>query len=207
MAALLEQEKRAPEPAGAARAGTFSETAPAPRKKKKNRKKVIRRVVALILIAALVAGFFVWRKMHPKESGAAELLTEMVSRGSITSVVKGSGAAVAKNSASITLLSNGMVREVLVSEGDYVHEGDRLYTIESENAVNAVTTAEKRLRAAKKELSKLAEAANDLNVRADYAGILIGVRDCPVGEQVPANTTVATLVDNTKLLLTLCLLE
>lgn len=203
MAELLEQGKQASEPAGAARKGTFSETAPAPRKKKKNRKKVIRRVVALILTAALVAGFFVWRKMHPKESDAAELLTEMVSRGSITSVVKGSGAAVAKNSASITLLSSGMVQEVLVSEGDYVHAGDRLYSIESESAVNAVTTAEKRLRAAKKELSKLAEAANDLNVRADYAGILIEVRDCPVGEQVPANTTVATLVDNTKLLLPL----
>ena len=86
MAELVEQEKQA--------AGAFSDTAPMPKKKKKNRKKLVRRIVALVVAAALIAGgLFAWRKLRPGDDGAAEVLTETVYRGSITSVVRGSGAA------------------------------------------------------------------------------------------------------------------
>ena len=185
--------------------GGFSDApaAPLPKKKKKNRKKLIRRIVALVIVVALIAGIAVWRSRSGGEGAAAEVLTDMVSRGSITSVVEGSGAAVAKNSASITLLSGGQVLEVYVSEGDYVYEGDPLYTIESKDAQDRVISEQKNVNNVQKELNKLYEAANDLNVRADYDGILTEVADCPVGEEVAKGTKVATLVDNTKLLLTL----
>ena len=205
MAENMEQKQtaQAAQTAQTAQTGAFTEAAPVMKKRKKNRKKLIRRIIALVLVVALAAAFIVWRRLHPGEADSAEVLTEMVYRGSITSVVKGSGAAVAKNSASITLVNGGKVLEVLVAEGDYVHEGDKLYTIESESAVNAVTKAEKNLRAAQKALNKLIEASRDLNVRADYKGILMNVEDCPVGETVSSGTTVATLVDNTRLLLPL----
>ena len=185
--------------------GGFSDApaAPLPKKKKKNRKKLIRRIVALVIVVALIAGIAVWRSRSGDQGSAAEVLTDMVSRGSITSVVEGSGAAVAKNSASITLLSGGQVLEVYVSEGDYVYEGDPLYTIESKDAQDRVISEQKNVNNVQKELNKLYEAANDLNVRADYDGILTEVADCPVGEEVAKGTKVATLVDNTKLLLTL----
>ncbi len=201
MAEIMEQEKQAAETAPGAPA--FSETAPAPKKKKRNEKKLVRRIVALVIVAALIAGFFWWRKQHTKQDGAGEAITETVYRGSITSVVRGSGAAVAKNSASITLLSDGQVMEVYVSEGDYVNAGDRLYSIDSEVAVDAVAKAEKKVRAAQKDLSDVTGAAREMSVRADYAGILMDTRDCPVGETVPGGTTIATLVDNTRLLLPL----
>ena len=181
----------------------FSDAAPAPNKKKKrNRKQLVRRIVALAVALALVAAVIVWRATR-KDDDAGEVLTEMVSRGSITSMVEGSGAAVAKNSASITLLSGGQVLEVYVAEGDYVHEGDALYSIESGDAQERVNSEQKNVNNLKKQLNKLYAAANDLNVRADYDGILLNVASCPVGETVASGTTVATLVDNTKLLLPL----
>ena len=198
-------DNKTTETPAAAPEGGFSDApaAPLPKKKKKNRKKLIRRIVALVIVVALIAGIAVWRSRSGDQGSAAEVLTDMVSRGYITSVVEGSGAAVAKNSASITLLSGGQVLEVYVSEGDYVYEGDPLYTIDSKDAQDRVISEQKNVNNVQKELNKLYEAANDLNVRADYDGILTEVADCPVGEEVAKGTKVATLVDNTKLLLTL----
>lgn len=211
MAEVLDRENKeaAPEisaekPAEAPAASGFSEAAPPLKKKKKNKKKLIRRIVTLVILAALlVGGIFLWRQLHSGESSESEVITDMVSRGSITSMVEGSGAAVAKNSASITLLSGGQVLEVYVSEGDYVYEGDPLYSIESKDAQDRVNSEQKNVNNIQKQLSKLYEAANDLNVRADYDGILTEVASCPVGETVGSGVTVATLVDNTRLLLPL----
>ena len=211
MAEVLDRENKeaAPEisaekPAEAPAASGFSEAAPPLKKKKKNKKKLIRRIVTLVILAALlVGGIFLWRQLHSSESSESEVITDMVSRGSITSMVEGSGAAVAKNSASITLLSGGQVLEVYVSEGDYVYEGDPLYSIESKEAQDRVNSEQKNVSNIQKQLGKLYEAANDLNVRADYDGILIDVKSFPEGEEIFSGTEVATLVDNTKLLLTL----
>ena len=210
MAEVLDREntEAAPEtpatPEAAPAASGFSEAAPPLKKKKKNKKKTIRRIVTLVILAGLLGGgIFAWQSLRGGDTSESEVITDMVSRGSITSMVEGSGAAVAKNSASITLLSGGEVLEVYVSEGDYVHEGDPLYSIESKDAQDRVNSEQKNINNLQKQLDKLYEAANDLNVRADYDGILTEVAKCPEGEEVPAGTKVATLVDNTRLLLPL----
>ncbi|MBR3560428.1 MAG: HlyD family efflux transporter periplasmic adaptor subunit [Oscillospiraceae bacterium] len=176
---------------------------PTAKRKKKNRRKLIRRIISLVVVLALIAGIVVWRKNSANQEGSTEVLTDMVTRGSITSMVEGSGAAVPKNSASITLLSDGQVLEVFVSEGDYVQKGDQLYSIESSAAQTEYNKAEKDLRSAQKEYDKIVGAANDLNVRADYTGILTDVATIAKGDLVTAGSKVATLVDNTKLLLPL----
>ena len=204
MAEVLDPETQAEKaPDAPAPVSDFSEAAPAPKKRKKNKKKTVRRIVALVIAAALLGGIFAWRRRGGGDEGMSEVLTDMVSRGSITSMVEGSGAAVAKNSASITLLSDGLVLDVYVSEGDYVYAGDPLYTIESKDAQSKVNSEQKNVNNLQKQLDKLYAAANDLNVRADYNGILTEVADCPVGEELTSGTKVATLVDNTRLLLPL----
>jgi len=200
------QEKKAPEATVAPETPAGFSDAPAlpvAKKKKKNRKKLIRRIISLVIVLALIAGIVVWRKNSADQSGAAEVLTDSVYRGSITSMVEGSGAAVPKNSASITLLSDGQVLEVYVSEGDFVQKGDQLYSIESSAAQTDYNKAEKELRSAQKEYDKLLGASSDLNVRADYAGILLDVATIAQGDEVTKGSKVATLVDNTKLLLPL----
>ena len=141
MAEVLDQEpktenKPAEQPAAesvsteAAPAGGagFSDIPAQPKgKKKKNRKRLIKRIVIVAVLAAAAAGgYFLWRQ-NQNQPETAEVLTDVVSRGSIVSKVEGSGAAVAKDSASISLLADGTVLEINVSEGDYVHEGDPLF--------------------------------------------------------------------------------
>lgn len=201
MAEVLAQEKQGGQ---AAEAPSFQEEAPAPKKKKKRNKRVIvRRVVAAVILAALAGGgVFAWKKLQNTEK-PTEVLTETVYRGSITSVVEGSGAVVAKNSASITLLSGGQVLDVYVSEGDSVKKGDPLYSIESSDAQARVNSEQRNVNNVRKQLDKLYEAAKDLNVRADFDGILTDVKECTVGEEVQSGLTVATLADNTRFLLPL----
>ena len=219
MAEVLDQEpktenKPAEQPAAesvsteAAPAGGagFSDIPAQPKgKKKKNRKRLIKRIVIVAVLAAAAAGgYFLWRQ-NQNQPETAEVLTDVVSRGSIVSKVEGSGAAVAKNSASISLLADGTVLEINVSEGDYVHEGDPLYTIENQDVRDRVKKAEKRLRDAQKDYDKSLKHATDPNVRAEFTGILTDVQDevCKVGEKIYKNQTVATLVDNTRLKLPL----
>lgn len=205
MAEVLDQEKQEEQTAPVAQQPAFSESAPVPKKRKRNRKRIIRRIVSLVIVAALLGGgFFAWKRFGGRgENLETQMLTERVYRGSITSVVEGSGAAVAKNSASLTLLSGGQVLEVYVAEGDYVQEGDPLYTIESDDAQSRVNDALKTIANYEKELSKLYEAANDLNVRAPYRGKLIETQDIKVGEEITKGQAIATIVDDTRLLLPL----
>ncbi|MCR5824966.1 MAG: HlyD family efflux transporter periplasmic adaptor subunit [Oscillospiraceae bacterium] len=212
----MEQGKTAhsaPESAAqSVQAGAFSEAVPAPKKKKKNKKKLVRRILALVLVVALAGGFFAWRKLHPSDTATAEVTTEMVMRGSITSVVRGSGAAVAKNSASITLLSDGDVREVFVSEGDYVTADTPLFEIDSSALEEELQSAQDNLREAEQalnkrqtELSKFLARPTEGDARADYAGILMlsGGQTWSAGDEISEDAVMATLVDNTKLLLSL----
>ena len=206
MAEVLDQEQRqadAPAPESAPAGAGFSEAAPVQKKKKRNRKKIVRRIVTLLIVAALLGGGIYWWINRDKGEKPAEVLTEMVTRGSITSVVEGSGAAVAKNSASVTLLSSGQVLEVNVSEGDYVHKGDPLYSIESSDAQARVNDAEKSIANYEKELSKLQEAASDLNARAEYAGRLMEVEKLKPGDTISRGQEIAKLVDDTRMLLPL----
>lgn len=217
MAEVLDREKEAANEAEAAQnapASVFSEAAPVPKKKKKNRKKTVRRVVSLVVAAALLGGgIFAWKKLNPADDGMGEVLTDMVSRGSITSMVEGSGAAVAKNSASITLLSNGHVQEVFVSEGDYVTEGTPLFEIDSRDVEDAVIKAQERVRDAERslakqqsELAKFLDKPTESDVKAEYAGLLMlseAQAKAQIGDEITEKAPMATLYDNTRLLLTL----
>ena len=210
MAEVIDREK---EQAGAEAAAqsAFSETAPVPKKKKKNKKKLVRRVVTLAVAAALLGGgIFLWRRHGASGELPQEVLTEWVSRGSITSVVEGSGAAVAKNSDSVTLLSAGLVRDIFVAEGDYVTKGTPLFNVDSKEAQEAFDNARERVRNAEQTLSeeeralaKYLDKAVAGDVTAEYAGILTDVKELEEGDDVSEKQVFATLADNTVLHLSL----
>ncbi len=169
-------------------------------KKRKRRKKIIKTLITLVILAGVVTGGVIgFQKLFQEEEGDVQILTDFSSRGSITSMVEGSGVALPKNSASITLTTAGMVEDLYVSEGDYVTAGTALYRISSPTTEEAVTKAQKTVENYQKELNKLYESVNDLNIRAEYAGKLLEVQDIQVGQDVSAGQTIATLVDDNKL--------
>ena len=174
---------------------------PPPKSKKpagKGRQKIVKRLIALGVAAAIFGGggFALYRFLTDDDSELGEIYSQPAEIGTIQSKVSGRGSARAKESAAITLTQSGVVQEVFVAGGQTVMAGDPLYTIYSE-------AAEKQLSEAQEEMNRLLEEANNLTVRAPFAGKLIDVEEFQIDQQVGEGTKVATLVNDKKLKLSL----
>ena len=133
---------------------TAPPTAPAaPLVKKKKKKSVWKRIVALVLVVALILAVLKFCGKEGGSGGEGEVMTDIVSYGSITSVVEGSGITKAKTSETLTLSTVGTVLDVFVTEGQTVAPGDPLFTIDSPSAETAVQNARNRVEGLEKQLS------------------------------------------------------
>ena len=168
-AALAEQEGGTPAPP--------PESEQKPEKKKKQRKKLSKkqkRIITLVVVLAAAAAIVIaLSKFLSGGEGEAEIMTQPVGYGSITSTVEGSGTAKAKESKAINITTAGTVLDVFVNEGDQVQAGTKLFTIDSPNARTAVDKARQDVEARQKEVDQLIEAGDNLTVRAEFAGKLV----------------------------------
>ena len=163
----------------------------------KQRKRIRSIIAAVIILAALgVGGFFLYRFLTAQNGAESQIQSQMAEISSIQSTVQGSGNAKAKESAAITLTAGGMVEEVLVTAGDKVTAGQPLYTISSKEAQDKLDNLNN-------EMKTLLEEANNLTVRAPFAGKLQNVKEFQPDQDVAKGTEVATLVNDKKLKLSL----
>ena len=174
---------------------------PAPEKKlpakKRSPRKTRNMIIALVVVAALaVGGVFLYQFLTKQEKVNGEIQTSPVSFGSIQSKVTGSGNAMAKESAAITLTAGGTVEEVFVTAGDMVTAGQPLYTISSKEAQDKLDNLNA-------EMKDLLEQANNLTVRAPFAGKLQDVKEFQPDQNVTTGQEIATLVNDKKLKLSL----
>ena len=159
----LEQATPATEPAAAAEAapkgGWAAKWKDMPKKK---RRRLIRRIIVLVIVIAAAVGawWFFLRDKQPE----AQVVTDVVSYGSITSTVEGSGLTKAKKSETITLTTAGTVQDVLVTEGQQVTAGTPLFTVDSEAARTAVEKARKDVEGYEKQLRSLQKDIAVLNL-------------------------------------------
>lgn len=190
------QEQGAPVPAP-------TPVAKAP-KGKKNPKKVKRLIIGgAAAIVLVVGGVVLYRFLTKQNDTNSEIQSQPVEIGSIQSTVSGSGTATAKESAAITLTAGGTVREVYVTSGDTVTAGQPLYTIFSQDAQDLVDAAQENLDKLNKDMADLQDEAANLTVRAPFAGKLQDVQTFESDQDVSKGTTVATLVNDKKLKLSL----
>ncbi len=171
----------------------------------KGRKKLIKRLIALGVAAAVLGGggFALYHFLTDTDDEMGEIFPATASIGTIQSKVSGQGTARAKEQAAITLTQSGTVQEVFVTGGQTVMAGDPLYTIYSQAAENAVTDAQKKVDDLNKDMAELIEQANNLTVRAPFAGKLQEVAEFQTDQDVSSGTKVATLVNDKKLKLSL----
>ena len=167
---------------------------------RKKRRKLIRWAILLVVLAAAAAGG--WKLFGGKGEAEAQVITDMVSYGSITSTVEGSGITKSKKSETITLTTSGTVQEVLVTEGQQVTAGTPLFVIDSEDARTAVQKAESDLEGYQKQLNTLQKDIAGLNLSAGYPGKLMDVVTLNPGDTISKGQKVATLSDDTRLRLT-----
>ena len=179
---------------------------PAPVKKKgPGKKKMVKRLIALGVAAAVLGGggFALYKFLNSSSLEEGEIFAQEAAIGTIQSKVSGSGTAKAKESAAITLTQSGTVQEVLVTGGQTVMAGDPLYTIYSQAAEDEVANARKKVDDLNKDMADLLEDAANLTVRAPFAGKLQEVQDFQIDQDVAKGAPVATLVNDTKLKLSL----
>ena len=172
-----------------------------PKKKRKGRGKTIAGIliVAAIAIALVV---LVWYFVVREDGSKGEVMTDFVTRGSIQSMVEGSGTTKAKDSATVTP-GSGTILELFVQEGDQVTAGQQLYRMDDTTARDAVTEAQKSVDNCNKELQAVYDKIAELSITAPHAGNLREVADLKVGDTVKEGDTIATLVNDTKLRLSL----
>lgn len=170
------------------------------KKRKVRRKRIITLVVVLLVVGGIAFGMYsLFNDKEPEKT----VWSEPVYRGSIQSMVEGSGTTKAKNSATLTLASGGEVQEVFVTEGQFVNEGDPLYTVDSTEAQKAVEDAQKTVEDYQKQIDAVNKSYADLTLTAPFAGKLIDAPDLKIGEDVSVGTKIGTLVDDKTMKLSL----
>ena len=203
---MMEQQTPVMETSAARPAHTTPQAQPSkPPKKKRKMSKAGKRLLAILIIAAIAAvvAAVLYLVVFKEKDTRGDPMTQPVMRSSIQSTVEGSGMTKAKDSATITPASGGTILELYVKEGDQVTEGQQLYRMDDTEAMNAVTEAQKTVDNCAKELQAIYDKANDLSITAPHAGNLREVGEFKVGDTVSEGTTIATLVNDTKLKLSL----
>lgn len=126
------------------------------KKKKKSffKNKWFKRGLIILVIAALVAGYFIWKNIKEKRAAEAEATsnTAVVSRGDITVKITGSGTVEPIDTYNIVPTVSGTIDADFYEEGDYVEEGAVLYKFDSTVADNAIKTAENSIKTAENSI-------------------------------------------------------
>ena len=184
-----------------------------------------RRILPLALAAAvLAAGGFGAVRLLGGGGGGEQIVTDLVTRDTIQSTVKGSGAASARESVSLNPPVSATVLALHVKEGDRVEKGAVLYELDPAEAQRAteeakkslaeaekgVTAAAERLQAAQKQLAeteeeyqKLLASKADLTVTAPFDGKLMETAALLPDAEITAGQKLATLVSSNRLKLSL----
>ena len=165
---------------------------------KKRNKKTVKRIIAIVVAAAVLGSiiFGMWYLVFRKDNSQGTIYAESAYIGSIQSTVQGSGNAKAKDSSTISVPAAGTVQELFVRSGDQVYAGQQLFSIYSETAQNTLASAQE-------QVNSLNEKAANLTLRAPFSGKLMEVAEFSKGDTVAEGTTVAKLVNDKKLKISL----
>ena len=127
------------------------------RNKKKKRRRIVRTV--LILLAVLAAGAVVGVRYLRRQvttqfaSSAQEVLSAAAERGSVSTVVSGSGMLTNVDTETVSVPSGVEVTETLVVYGDQVAEGDLLATVDMASVRSAMSALQEEIEALDEEIT------------------------------------------------------
>jgi len=177
----------------------------APSKKKHKTPKAVKLVVTILVIAviAAVTGALIYFFLIREENTAGVPMTGVVTRSSIQSVVEGTGVIKPSNSSTVTPAASGTLLELMVAEGDTVTAGQQLFRMDDSEAQDTLLDAQKDVSNCQKEVKAIQDKIQYLTITAPHAGNLREVADLRIGDTVTEGTKIATLVDDTRLLLSL----
>ncbi len=117
--------------------------------KQMKKKRTVRIVLITVIVLAILAAVVIFlRKQVTSQvnaGNAEEVQTATVSRGSITTVISGSGNLTDEDVEALTFHSGVEVDEILVKAGDSVAEGDLLATVNMSTILSAMADIQGQL--------------------------------------------------------------
>ena len=154
---------------------------------------------AVVCVAAAGAAILIPKVMAQPASAGVEYIEVEPELRSIVNVFSESGTIEAAETYEVRSLVRGDVLTSDFEEGDMVEKGTTLYTIDSSDAINNVEKVELSVDQAQRDYD---DAVNAQYVRTDIGGTVISIDVAP-GDAVSAGQEIATIRDNSSLLLTL----
>lgn len=174
---------------------------PKKKKKKRTKKQKIKLIIIWTILALLVAAaaFGIYQMLKEPEK---VIPTTNVMRGTLETVVRGSGTAMPKEKDDVVTLASGKVTDVFVKNGDKVEVGAPLYKVDTTDIDSELNEAYASLDRTGDDLSKAYKKVSNLSVSAPFKGKTLDVT-IKKGDQVSEGSTIATMVDDSKMKLVL----
>lgn len=121
--------------------------------KKAKKRKIIRTIV--IIVVVLIAGVSILQRQVRKQfaSSSDEVLSAQAERGTISTVVSGSGMLTNVDTETISVPSGVEVTEILVEYGDTVQEGDLLATVDMASVRTAMSELQDEIKSLDKQIT------------------------------------------------------
>ena len=128
-------------------------------RKARRKKKLIKAGIAAGVFVLLVILFILPMCQGGQNQNTTVMpSTTFVTRGEFSDSVSASGSIKPVSSTVVTPEVDGIIQDVQVSEGTYVHKGDKLFTIKNDELDKAVRKASQQVKAAENEVSKARSA-------------------------------------------------
>ena len=125
--------------------------------------------IVFIILAVLVAGGLVAFMVIKQQSGYTKVLTAKIVRQDLSSVVSGTGQIKPKTYVNLGATAMGRVTSLAVKEGDRVHKGQMVATIENVQQEASVAGQQAAIAAAKTDIASYVAAEKTAEANLEHA--------------------------------------
>ena len=158
-----------------------------------------KKITAVVCVAAVAAAVLLPKTSKKDVQASTQYVEAALERRDITNTFSGSGTISAANTYTVKSLVKGTVLTADFEVGDTIEKGTVLYTIDSSDVATSVEKAQLALEQAQRSYD---DAADAQYIRSVIGGTVASIK-VKAGDYVTAGQEIATVRDDSSLLLTL----
>ena len=158
-----------------------------------------KKITAVVCVAAVAAAVLLPKNSKKDVQASTQYVEAALERRDITNTFSGSGTISAANTYTVKSLVKGTVLTADFEVGDTIEKGTVLYTIDSSDVATSVEKAQLALEQAQRSYD---DAADAQYIRSVIGGTVASIK-VKTGDYVTAGQEIATVRDDSSLLLTL----
>ena len=169
--------------------------------KKFLKKRWVISLVVLLIVAIGAYWYYAKKQAASSSQAGAGYTLAKVTKGDIEILVDANGSIAPGDAATVKAKVDGTVDSVLVAEGQTVTKGDTLLLLDGQTGADEIQLAQINLDIEKRNLADLIKDQGKLKIVAPVAGV-IGALTAEEGDELSANSTLASVTDKSLMELT-----